>query len=193
MSILVRGAELVGRPVVTLAGEVECQVKDVVVHRKAGELIGFTLAKRGLLGGPRKDVLPWEGVHGLGNEAVMVPETAAFTPAEEMAERTQRKGADVLTDRVLTDSGTDLGEVVDVVLEVHDGDDAKAEVVGYEVQASPALSQDGRRVLIPLPDTIAVSGEHLIVPDAAREFVSYDLAGFGAAVEGFRSRLRGEG
>jgi hypothetical protein len=45
-------------------------------------------------------------------------------------------------------------------------------------------------VFIPLPDTVAVSGENLIVPAAATEFVSEDLAGFGAAVGAFRARLR---
>jgi hypothetical protein len=75
---------------------------------------------------------------------------------------------------------------VDVVL--HSG--RSLDVVGYEIQASEALGTAGQRVFIPLPHTVAVSGENLIVPAAATEFVSEDLAGFGAAVEAFRSRLR---
>jgi hypothetical protein len=46
--------------------------------------------------------------------------------------------------------------------------------------------------LIPLPDTISVSGEALMVPATAVDFVSDDLSGFGASVDAFRSRLRGE-
>jgi hypothetical protein len=76
--------------------------------------------------------------------------------------------------------------VVDVVL--HSG--TSLEVMGYEVEASEALGTAGRHVFIPLPDTVAVSGENLIVPAAACEFVSEDLAGFGAAVGAFRARLR---
>ena len=34
-----------------------------------------------------------------------------------------------------------------------------ADVVGYEVEASAALSGDARNVLIPLPDALSVSGE----------------------------------
>jgi hypothetical protein len=37
---------------------------------------------------------------------------------------------------------------------------------------------------------VAVSGENLIVPASAAEFVSEDLSGFGAAVDEFRARLR---
>ena len=47
-------------------------------------------------------------------------------------------------------------------------------------------------MLIPLPDTMSASGEYLMVPAAAREFVTHDLAGFGAAVDDFRAHLRGQ-
>jgi uncharacterized protein YrrD len=116
----------------------------------------------------------------------MVLDETVLLAAKELAPRTQARKADVLEDRVLTDNGRDLGRVVDVVL--HSG--ASLEVVGYEVEASEALGTAGRRVLIPLPDTMAVSGENLIVPAAVTEFVSEDLAGFGAAVDAFRARLR---
>ena len=47
-------------------------------------------------------------------------------------------------------------------------------------------------MLIPLPDTIAASGEHLMVPASAKDFVAHDLAGFGAAVHDFRAQLEGD-
>ncbi len=42
---------------------------------------------------------------------------------------------------------------------------------------------------MPLPDTLSVSGEALILPESALDFIRDDLAGFGAAVEEFRARL----
>ena len=54
-----------------------------------------------------------------------------------------------------------------------------------------ALGRAGHKVLIPLPDTISVSGEALIVPAAASEFVSDNLADFGASIEAFRARVDG--
>jgi hypothetical protein len=39
---------------------------------------------------------------------------------------------------------------------------------------------------------IVESGEALIVPAGAVEFMSHDLAGFGAAVAAFRSHLKGD-
>jgi uncharacterized protein YrrD len=185
-ALLLRASELIGRPVVALNGELVAEVKDIVFERTGGRIAGFTLRNPGLFSRARKDSLPWDGVHGVGRDAVMVPDEAVLVPAEELAPHKQARKADVLQDRVLTDNGRDLGRVVDVVL--HSG--TRLDVVGYEVEASEALGTAGRRVLIPLPDTVAVSGEHLIVPAAATEFVSEDLAGFGAAVDAFRSRLR---
>ena len=61
--------------------------------------------------------------------------------------------------------------------------------MGYEIEASEALGTKGTKLLIPLPDTISASGEHLMVPASAKDFVSHDLAGFGAAVIAFRAQL----
>jgi uncharacterized protein YrrD len=177
---------LAGRPVVTLGGELVAEIKDIVFERTGGRIAGFTLRNPGLFSRSRKDSLPWGSVHGVGRDAVMVPDETVLIPTTELAPRKQARKADVLEDRVLTDNGRDLGRVVDVVL--HSG--TSLDVVGYEVEASEALGTAGRRVLIPLPDTVAVSGENLIVPAAATEFVSEDLAGFGAAVDAFRARLR---
>jgi uncharacterized protein YrrD len=185
-ALLLRASELTGRPVVTLSGDLIAEIKDIVFERTGGRIAGFTLRNPGLFSRSRKDSLPWAGVHALGRDAVMVPNETVFIAAKELAPRKQARNADVLRDRVLTDNGRDLGHVVDVVL--HGG--TRLDVVGYEVEAIETLGTGGRRVLIPLPDTVAVSGEHLIVPAAATEFVSEDLAGFGAAVDAFRARLR---
>jgi uncharacterized protein YrrD len=185
-TLLLRASELAGRPVVTLGGELVAEIKDIVFERTGGRIAGFTLRNPGLFSRSRKDSLPWGSVHGVGRDAVMVPDETVLIPTTELAPRKQARKADVLEDRVLTDNGRDLGRVVDVVL--HSG--TSLDVVGYEVEASEALGTAGRRVLIPLPDTVAVSGENLIVPAAATEFVSEDLAGFGAAVDAFRARLR---
>jgi uncharacterized protein YrrD len=183
---LLRARELTGRPVVTLGGELEGEIKDIVFERSGGSIAGFTLRNPRLFSRARKDALPWEGVHGVGRDAVMIPDPDVLVPREDLAPRKQARNADVLRDRVLTDNGRDLGRVVDVVLQGGAG----LEIVGYEVEASEALGTAGRRVLIPLPDTVAISGENLIVPAAAADFVSDDLAGFGAAVDEFRDRLR---
>ncbi len=92
---------------------------------------------------------------------------------------------------MLTDDGVGLGTVHDVIVSVEGVE--QCDVVGYEIEASDQMSNPGEKVLIPLPDTMAASGEHLMVPASVKDFVGHDLAGFGAAVDRFREQLRTQG
>ncbi len=196
MSRLMRTSEIAKRPVVTMAGEDVAQIKDVIHTSGQGAVGGFTLAGRGLFAGPLDTALPWGSVAALGSDAVMIADQNALQPLQSVLEASRKSaggaGGDVLGSRVLTDTGTDLGKVVDVIVEVTIGAGASCDVVGYEIEASEALGTQGTKLLIPLPDTMAASGQHLIVPAGAKEFVRDDLAGFGAAVQEFRTSLGGK-
>ena len=160
MSSLLRTSEIAKRPVVTFAGEDVAQVKDIVYSAGGGELGGFTLAGRGLFAGPLKQSLPWANVAGLGADAVMIADEDALVANQELFDRSAASGGsggDVLGSQVLTDSGTDLGKVVDVIVEVPDSAGGQADVVGYEIEASDAMGTKGTKVLIPLPNTLAAS------------------------------------
>jgi uncharacterized protein YrrD len=195
MNRLMRTSEISKRPVVTMAGDDIAQIKDIVYSSGGGAVGGFTLAGRGLFAGPLKQGLAWTRVSALGADAVMVRDAGALEPTQSVLDASASSGGsggNVLGSRVLTDAGTDLGSVVDVIVQVNDEVAGYGcDVVGYEVEASENLGTHGTRVLIPLPDTLAVSGEHLIVPSSARDFVSHDIAGFGAAVDAFRAQLEG--
>ncbi|CAN5419249.1 PRC-barrel domain-containing protein [soil metagenome] len=198
-----RTSEIASLPVVTLAGDDVAQIKDVVFSADGGAVSGFTLAGRGLLAGPLKQGLAWSSVVGLGPDAVMIADHDSLEPVDGVLAAAASAGAgagsggDVLGDRVLTDTGTDLGAVSDVVIEYDNSTGGPCDVVGYEVEASDALKASTSkgnkhtRLLLPLPDTLAVSAEHVMVPASAEGFVSDDLAGFGAAVQAFRSQLKG--
>lgn len=190
MTILMRASEITKRPVVTFAGEDVAQIKDILYAANGGEVGGFTLSGRGLLAGPLKTSLPWPAVVSLGRDAVMIASEGDLASRDELLSTISAAGGgDILGSRVLTDAGTDLGKVTDVIIDVTDGPGGKADVVGYEVAPSEAMNTGAAKVLIPLPDTLAASGEHLLVPASAKDFVSHDLAGFGAAVLAFRAQL----
>ena len=186
MSVLLRATELEGRPIVTFAGETPAEVKDVIFDSARGRLLGLTLRGHGLFSRPRREILPWSNIHSIGRDAVMIRDEDAFQGEDALPGDGVPGNRNVIGNQVLTDAGTDVGRVVDVIIEAG----AEAEIVGYEVKASEALATHGEHVLIPLPAAIAVSGEHLIVPAGALEFVGNDLSGFGAAVQAFRAKLR---
>jgi uncharacterized protein YrrD len=187
-----RTSEITQRPVVTIDGDDVAQVKDIVYAAGGGAVGGFTLAGRGIFAGPLGVALPWSSVSALGTDAVMIADASVLEAVEGVVEASTSSGGNVLGSQVLTDEGTELGVVVDVIVEVSHGDASQCDVVGYEIEASEALGTKGTKLLIPLPDTLAASGEHLIVPANAKNFVRQDLAGFGAAVEDFRAQLGGQ-
>lgn len=186
MKALIRGTDLVGLPVVTLSGDDIAEVRDVVFDANAGHVVGFNLNKRGRLSGRMKESLLREQVRAVGPAAVMVDADV------ELAVEDLTSGAangNVIADRVMTDSGVQVGTVTDVVV-----DTATGAVVGYEVlPVDEPDERKGRRSYVPLPETGAVSGEALIVPATAVDYISSDLAGFAEAVDRYRALLRGQG
>lgn len=188
MITLMLASELSGREVVTLGGDAVARIKDTVFDAGAGRITGFTLSGRGLLAGPLKRSLPFAAVHALGPAAVMIPSV------DVLGDRAAVLGADaagrgpVIGAPVITDQGTEVGTVRDVVVE----SGTEGLVIGFEITA--AGSSGGRRskVFVPRGETLAVSGEALVVPARARHFVAEDLPSFGAQVEAFRSGA-GEG
>lgn len=191
MTVLMRAREVTGRPVVTLDGaEAVAEVKDVVISHPTSSVVGFTLNKRGFLGSPLKEVLPWTAVRALGRDAVMIDGAAALVAGDAAIDEAVAAGRDrdVIGATVMTDGGTALGTVVDVIVEI----DAGADIVGFEVHGPEVeRGQGSATLLIPVDDTIAVSGSTLMVPAATEGFVRDDLSGFGSAVADFRARLRG--
>jgi sporulation protein YlmC with PRC-barrel domain len=195
MSTLLRASELTGRVVVTFGGEDVAQIKDIVYASNGGEIGSFTLSGLGLFAGPLKLALPWAAVAGLGPDAVMIQSQDVFVPLAEAFEApdgTVASGkSDILKSEVLTDAGTSLGRVSDVIIGIGANQGGQADVVGYQIDPAESLGRGKSPLLIPLPDTLSASGEHLMVPAAAANYLTDNLAGFGAAIDAFRSQLGG--
>lgn len=185
MTRVVRARDLLTLPVVTLAGDDVAEVRDVVYDSERGELLGFTLNKRSWFGGQLRERLPIDTVRAIGKDAVMVGSESDLVDAKAAP----RAVADPAPERnvigipVVTDSGTKIGDITDVIVTLGRG----ARAVGYEVTLA-AADEHGTRY-IPLPEQQAISGDALVVPDAVDAFVEDDLTGFGAAVAEHRAQL----
>ncbi|WP_432139846.1 MULTISPECIES: PRC-barrel domain-containing protein [unclassified Streptomyces] len=186
MTEFVRAGELARLPVVTLEGEDVGQIKDIVFDAARGSVRCFTLSGRGLLAGPLKRDLPWNKVHALGPDAVMIRDENALAEDNQTSkDLTASGGGNVIGARVMTEGGTDLGKIVDVVI----SGGRRPAVAGYEIETA---AQGHHRVLLPVIKPVAVSGEMVLVPDATSEFTAGDLTGFPEAARGLRGRLERE-
>jgi uncharacterized protein YrrD len=184
--LLMRATSLVGLPVVTTStGEDIAETRDVIYVPDRGRVAGFTLNKRGRLAGRMKNVLAMEQVHAVGRDAVMVTDASVLNTPEGEAAAHDAKGRNVIGNQVLTETGKQLGVVIDLIVEMNRG-----EVIGYELQGESDVQRaEGAPLLLPLPATLAVSSNTLMVPADVESFIRDDLAGFGSAVAEFRARL----
>lgn len=180
---LVRASAVNGLPVVTIdGGEDAAEIKDVVYDSAQHELVGFTLNKRGWFRGTLKQVLTADHVASIGADAVMVSSESALSDKGDAPDTlTGPQGHEVIGDNVLSSDGRELGVVVDVVIETG----AAPAAVGYEVKSGD------QSVFVPISAQLSVSGDNLVVPPEANDFIGNDLVGFGASVESFRNHLKG--
>ncbi|XVV33533.1 PRC-barrel domain-containing protein [Streptomyces sp. CA-100214] len=191
MNELMAARSITTRPVVTLGGDAVAHVKDTVCDAAASRITGFTLTGRGLLSGPLKDGLPWAAVSALGHDAVMIRDRRGLVNAAAMTARQQPLRARLLGARVLTETGAEVGTVLDVVVE---GGTA-GRVVGFRVSASrrfvPGPTRHRRRVYVPRGGTLSVTGRALVLPEDAVRHVADDLPGFSSLVGGVPGPWRG--
>lgn len=175
---LMRGADLIGHPVVDLRnGEDVAEVRDVIFDPTDGRLSGFTLNKRGRWAGRLDTVLPIAGVSSVGSGAVMVD---GFDPSAEPVdgpndvEDAATADREVVDDLVVTESGRTLGTVIDVV------------ILGGESPRVVAFEIDGGEVgggFIPLTNNRGVSGSALVVPDEYEGRLRNDLTGLADQID----------
>jgi uncharacterized protein YrrD len=167
---LLRGADLIGRPVVDAStGDDVAEVRDVLFDAAQGKILGFTLRRPGFLGRRMKEILPISQVLAVGTDAVMISTTNALTHSDDEA-MTDAGGA-VVGDRVMTESGRILGELKDVI--VLGGPEPR--VVAFEIGDGPTGAG-----LVPIGAASGLSGTALIVPDEYEQRIKTDLTGLAA-------------
>ncbi len=185
MNRLARATEMIGLPVVTLGGEDVAEVRDVVFESRRGDLLGFTLNQRGFFAGRLRTTLLVDDVRAVGHDAVIVQDPGALHERDDAPDAVADPATDqdVIGAPVITEEGTRLGAVADVVMSLGE----KIEAVGYELSDLTGVGGHDGRAFVPLPDQLAVSGDALLVPTDLQEFLRDDLTGFGGAIDDYRA------
>jgi uncharacterized protein YrrD len=205
---LVRATELVGLPVLSITeGESIAEIKDVLYAPERGGVLGFTMNRRRTLGGPLKEPLGLASIFAIGPDAVTVADSSALTGGTSKLRGNARADAhrNVLANQVLTDTGTTIGQIADLIVAIGvvaaDAAEGRAgggtyrdgqvwhagDVVGYEL--APTGKGEPPRFL-PLPSTLSVSGEILMVPVGIEPYIRDELSALAPAVTAFRTSLR---
>ncbi len=155
------GGSLSGLAVMALAGgERLGRVQDIVFHAPSGRVTGFLVSTGGVLTKTR--FLPATQVQSIGADALTVPGADALGEGNPTAfDPDELEGKSLEGRPVLSESGTVVGKVTDVVV------DTAAMMVSALVLATGLLDNalHGRPTL-PLPLVRAFGKDSLVVPDA---------------------------
>jgi uncharacterized protein YrrD len=117
-----RGTKVVSRSSAEKVGAIDRLVIDPGTRRVTAVQVG------------KGDVVPWEAISGIGDDAVIIDDGGSVRPAAEGREEQTLKGdLDLGGRRVLSDTGNELGEVEDLEF-----DESTGEVTG--------LVTDGGRI-----------------------------------------------
>lgn len=149
---LVRASALAGRRIVSEDGISTVEVQDLVLADDGHRIEGFTVREPGIFGKRHVATIPVSAVKTIGPDAVIIEAEHELTGGDH----DPAVCADVKGRQVLTDDGTDLGTVADVVVETKRN---SVQVVVLE------LDRDGERFLV-LPRGTSVGGDAVVVPGA---------------------------
>jgi sporulation protein YlmC with PRC-barrel domain len=125
-----------GRKVVSRASAVEVgSLTRLIVDVATRQVIALVVDK-----GRKARIVEWATLSGFGPDAVMVADDAAVRPPADESEKAAVSGRfELVGKRVLTDLGTELGTVDDVLFDSHTGALEKLIVAGHQYPASSLL------------------------------------------------------
>lgn len=152
--MLLQASQIVGLPV----GATDTQsrvgtVSRIVVDPDTGQILGFVV-KTGLIGGEK--VLSYHDVTAVDHAGVLVRDPAHVLPQDEVApiKKALSERRSLLGQRVVTEGGTNLGKVADLVINTE-----MAMVV--KLYVSHLLEER----ILPLDKVVKVTKDHIVVKD----------------------------
>ena len=165
---------MVGLPVYTLEnGKRIGSVKDVIYDSEHSIILAFTLEEYGIFSTHRW-VLPFMNVKSIGQDAVMAENENAFVKEKDAPNIAQiLKHRDGIANKsVITESGSDLGNVTDVLV-----NESTGRAVSYEVTGGFAKDIGSGRSYVAALDAKVVGKQALILPDEVETMLQTQTPG----------------
>lgn len=155
-------SSFIGLPIFSLnRGKKLGYVKQVVYDGEKNKLLAFTIEERGVIS-PHRLVLTFDQVHSIGYDAVMVEDERVFKTEKDSPDIRDilRRDVSIIGKRILTESGTELGNIRDILV-----NDETGAAISYEVSAGLAKDIRGGLSYIEAPKAQTVGVDAVIVPD----------------------------
>lgn len=173
---------MIGLPIFSLDhGRRIASVKDVIYDGRHSKLLAFTIEQAGVFS-PKRMVLPFENIKSIGRDAVIVESADVFVSERELPEIREiaLHGENISGKVLLTQSGSRLGNVVDVLI-----DEAAGNAISYEVSGGFGKDIGSGRNYAAAPSASVVGVDAIVVPDDTETtFAEQTPGGLSGAYEG---------
>lgn len=157
---MIKGKELLGRPIIALSsGEEVDRVRDVVLDPQGNRVLALLTDEAGWFSAAR--AVPYERVQSIGEQAVMIasPQDVTTTRQDDRLKHALDTKTNLIGMTLLTTDGEQLGKISDVYFDARTG-----QVEGYEATGGLFSDLTRGRTFIPVPGQIQIGADAAIVP-----------------------------
>lgn len=168
-----RAKELIGLPVLTFdTGRKIREVKDILIDPEENLVLALLVDEGGWASEAK--VLPFDQIHSIGPDAVIVETERAIIPVSASRRIHAALGKDriIIGTRVFTEDGRDLGTVDDVFL-----DEKTGRVSGYEVTGGFFADTARGKRFMPAPKTLTFGRDVAFVPSEVGDQMERQVTG----------------
>ena len=174
-------------PVVIFStGKQEHKVQDVIFDPKKNMVVGLLVDEGGWFGTAK--VLPLDRVKSIGEDAVIIEAADAIQNADSvpsiqqvMDQENVLKGT-----KLMTESGKDLGTLVDISF-----DEVTGKVEGYEVSGGMMADMYGVRSTVPASESLRLGEDVAFVPDSTLDILEAQTGGLKGVAQQAGSKVQG--
>ncbi|WP_243759719.1 PRC-barrel domain-containing protein [Deinococcus radiodurans] len=157
---MIKGKELLGRPVVAVSNGAQVDnVHDVVFDHQGNRVLALLVEEGGWLRAAK--AVPFGRVQSIGEKAVMIatPEDVVNTGRDPVLKEALAGKTNLIGMTLLTTDGQTLGKITDVYF-----DERSGQVEGYEASGGLFADMTNGRTFIPAPQSIQIGKDSAIVP-----------------------------
>jgi uncharacterized protein YrrD len=160
-----KGKQIIGMPVIGLDSGVKIGIVQDLIYNSAQDKIEGLLLEKGTWLRDGK-IIPYSNVCSIGHDAVIVQRSNAVEKASRVSEIKEfyRQNEGMLNVPVMTESGTDLGVVDDILI-----DEASGEITGYEISGGIIHDLVEGRMKIPKSQFLFVGQDVIIISDRLKD------------------------
>ena len=157
--MLIKGNSVINLPVITVDnGKKLSRIKDLIYDAKNNQLKALLIDEGGWFSGAK--VIPYANIERIGKDAVIIKSENMIRKASEFGEKLSHIGDNekyLTKTRIITESGSDLGKVSDLIF-----DDQTGKVMEFEVSRGLKDFKSGKK-RVRIEDIVTIGKDATVV------------------------------